>query len=210
MELIIVRHGETQWTLTGRYTGTTGIGLTDNGRHEAASLRPLLDVALRGRRAAVYTSPMRRALDTAALALTEAHAAVNPLLAEFDYGAYEGLTTAEIEAVNPGWDIWRDGCPDGEQTAAVGARADTFLRDAVAPAPGPVIVFSHGHMSRILAARALRLDASGGHIFASVTASVSTVAGYHGERCIEQWGVTPDLIGEVIACSPSPGRGSSR
>ncbi len=193
MELIIVRHGETDWTLTGRYTRTTDIGLTDSGRHEAASLRPLLDVALRGRRAAVYTSPMRRALDTAALALTDAHATVDPLLAEFDYGAYEGLAPAEIDAVNSGWDTWRDGCPDGEQTAAVGARADAFLRDTVHAAPGLVVVFSHGHTSRILAARALGLEAAGGHIFASATASVSTVADYHGERCIKQWSVTADL-----------------
>jgi broad specificity phosphatase PhoE len=90
---------------------------------------------------------MRRALDTAALALTDVHATVNPLLAEFDYGAYEGLTPAELNAVNPGWDIRRDACPDGEKTATVGARADTFLRETVHAAPGPVIVFSHGHTS---------------------------------------------------------------
>jgi broad specificity phosphatase PhoE len=205
VELIIVRHGETQWTLTGRYTATTEIALTENGRQDAERLGPLLEVVLRGRSAGVYASPLQRAIDTAALALTDAHATQDPLLAEFDYGTYEGLTTAEIQAMNPGWDIWRDGCPDGEQTAAVGARADTFLRDAVAPAPDPVIVFSHGHTSRILAARGLGLDASGGHIFASVTAPVSAVADYHGERCIEQRGVTPDLIGDVIARSPSPG-----
>lgn len=114
MQLIIVRHGETDWTLDGRYTGSTEVDLTDNGRHQAALLALLLQRVLHGRRAMLVSSPRRRATETAALALPEHNVIVDPLVAEYGYGEFEGLTGEQIRQLAPGWDIWRDGCPNGE------------------------------------------------------------------------------------------------
>jgi broad specificity phosphatase PhoE len=154
MRLIIVRHGETAWTLSGQYTGASDIPVTANGRREATLFPSLLEQVLNGQRPVVVTSPRQRAIETATLALPECGLTVEPLVAEHDYGDYEGLTTDEIRRRAPGWDIWRDGCPDGESTDDVGARADTFLRTTVDTRTEPVVVLTHGHFSRILAARA--------------------------------------------------------
>ncbi len=113
MELIIVRHGEIDWTLSGRYTGITDLKLTSNGRRQAATLRPLLDSILDGRLPAIYSCPSQRALETANQVFLDARILVEPLIVEYDYGAYEDLTADQIGALSPGWNICDDGCPGG-------------------------------------------------------------------------------------------------
>jgi len=120
MELVIVRHGETDWTISGQNTGCTEIPLTSNGRRQAAALCRILSGVLRGRTPVVYSSPRARALETAKLALPDARILVDPLLLEFDYGSDEGLTPTEVADLRPGWNIWRDGCPGGESVEDVG------------------------------------------------------------------------------------------
>ena len=194
MKLVIVRHGGTEWTLSGRYTGTTDLPLTPNGRRQAALLAPVVERVLAGDNALAFSSPRRRATATAALALPCRPITVDPLVAEYHYGDYEGLTDDQIRLLAPGWDIWRDGCPNGESTDDVGVRADTFLGAHVVRCAEPVVVVTHGHFSRILAARALGLGAENGRLFASVTASISVIEDYHGERCIGRWNVDAALF----------------
>jgi broad specificity phosphatase PhoE len=197
MRLVIVRHGETDWTVAGRYTGSTDVALTTNGRLQAASLRSLLERVLQGQRAALVSSPRRRATETAALALPALRMTVDPLVAEYDYGDYEGLTTQQIRHLEPGWDIWRNGCPDGESTAEVGQRADAFLGAHDGNDSQPVVVVTHGHFSRILAARALGLAPEYGRLFASATAAVSLIEDHHGERCIGLWNADTALLADT-------------
>ncbi len=193
MQLIIVRHGETEWTISGQHTGVTDLPLTPNGRRQADRLQPLAAGILDGRDPVVYSSPRRRAIDTAKLAFPARRAALEPLLAEYDYGDYEGLTAEQITIQRPGWDIWRDACPNGESTDEVGARADTFLRQAVGiSSQAAVVVVTHGHFSRVLPVTALRLTARWGQLFASDTASTSVIGDYHGKRCIQLWNMTVD------------------
>ena len=209
MRLVIVRHGETDWTLAGRLTGTTEVGLTANGRAQAASLTSLLERVLHGERAVLVTSPRKRATDTATLALSSHPMRVEPLVTEYDYGDYEGLTEAEVRRLAPGWDIWRDGCPSGESTAEVGRRADAFLGSIAETGSQPVVVVTHGHFSRILAARALGLAPEHGRLFASATAAVSLIEDHHGERCIGLWNADTTLLTDAAAAtkqraSPNP------
>jgi broad specificity phosphatase PhoE len=193
MELIIVRHGETDWTLSGQYTGVTDLPLTPNGRRQADGLPRLAARILDGQNPVVYSSPRRRAIDTAQLAFPDRRVTPEPLLVEYDYGDYEGLTTEQITKQQPGWDIWRDGCPNGESTDEVGARADTFLRRAIGVSTNPtVVVVTHGHFSRVLAAVSLGLAARRGQLFASDTASISVIGDHHGKRCIQLWNMTVD------------------
>ena len=192
MELIIVRHGETEWTISGQHTGLTDLPLTPNGRRQAARLQPLAARILDDQSPVVYTCPRRRSVDTAELAFPARPAALEPLLAEYDYGDYGGLTSAQITDQRPGWDIWRDGCPHGESTDEVGARADTFLRQTVGTSPHTIVVVTHGHFSRILAASALGLAARQGQLFASDTASISVIGDHHAKRCIQLWNMTAE------------------
>lgn len=119
---------------------------------------------------------------------------VDPLVGEYDYGDYEGLTAAQIRQLAPSWDLWRDGCPDGEFTADVGRRADAFLNAHAKNSTQPVIVVTHGHFSRILAARALGLAPEYGRLFASATAAVSLIEDHHGERCVGVWNADTALL----------------
>ena len=146
MSVIAIRHGETEWSLNGRHTGTTDIPLTDNGRRLAELLRPALS---RRAFALVLVSPLQRARDTCGLAGLAAHAMVEPDLVEWNYGKYEGLSPKEIDRQAPGWLIFRDGCPDGETPEQVGARADRVIARARA-AEGDVALFAHGHLLRVL------------------------------------------------------------
>ena len=203
MKLVIIRHGGTEWTLSGRYTGTTDLPLTRHGCGQAALLAPLVERVLSGDGARAFTSPRRRATATAALALPARPITVDPLVAEYHYGDYEGLTDDQIRQLAPGWDIWRDGCPNGESTDDVGMRADAFLDAHVVRCDEPVVVFTHGHFSRILAARALGLAADNGRLFASVTASISVIEDYHGERCIGRWNVDAALLDGIGNRTPS-------
>jgi broad specificity phosphatase PhoE len=194
MRLVIVRHGETDWTLAGRYTGTTDVGLTAGGRQQAASLASLVERVLHGHTPVLVCSPRRRATETAVLALPGHRMMVEPLAAEYDYGDYEGLTAEQILQRAPGWDIWRDGCPDGESTADVGGRADALLRAHAENGTRPVVVVTHGHFFRILAARALGLAAEYGRLLASLVASVSLIEDHDGERCLGLWNADAALL----------------
>lgn len=178
-EIVLVRHGETEWSRTGQHTGRTDVALTPAGRRQAEALAG----ALAGRRfARVMTSPLRRAADTCRLAGLSGAAEVRDDLREWDYGAYEGRTTADIRQERPGWLLWRDGAPEGETADEVGARVDPViaqLRDS----PGDVVIFAHGHVLRVLTARWLGLPASSGQLFALATATVS-VLGWERELAV--------------------------
>ena len=182
-EIVLVRHGETEWSRTGRHTGMTDIPLSPHGREEAEAVGAML----RGRQfAQVLTSPLTRAVDTCRLAGFGASALRQPDLAEWDYGAYEGLTTAEIRATRPGWTLWREGVPGGETIDQVGARADGVI-EVLRRATGPTAVFSHGHFLRVLAARWLGLAPADGRLFALDPASISTIGYEHEAAVIRLW-----------------------
>lgn len=181
-ELWLIRHGETEWSRDGRHTGTTEVPLTPHGEEVARDLRRRLagvhfDLVL--------TSPRERARRTAALAgFPDAH--VEADLAEWDYGDYEGVTTAEIREEVPGWTVWSHPCPGGESAAEVSGRIDRVLA-AVRAHGGRVLAFSHGHASRALAARWLAQPVQEGRLFSLGTATVS-VLGYEREcPVVERW-----------------------
>lgn len=176
-ELVIVRHADTDWTVSGQHTGQTDLPLNEAGHAKALGLRGRLD----GRSfAAVWSSPLARARETAQL--SGFSPLLRPELAEWDYGDYEGLTSEQISALAPGWDLWRDGCPHGESAADVGARADALL--AALPAAGDVLAFSHGHMLRVLTARWLGLEASAGALFVIAPGAVGVLGHEHGRRVL--------------------------
>jgi len=175
-QLFLVRHGQTEWSRDGRHTGRTDVPLTPHGRHEAA----LVGRYLSGHRfALVLTSPLGRALETCRLAGFGGVALERDDLREWDYGEYEGRTTAEIREERPGWTLWRDGVPGGEPVDEVGSRADAVIAEARA-AGGDVALFAHGHVLRILAARWLGLPARDGSLLALDPATVS-ILGYERE-----------------------------
>ncbi len=193
-ELILLRHGETKWSLAGKHTGRTDIPLTPHGEAAAAKLAPLL---ARHHIVAAFTSPAQRAVKTAALAGLP-HAKLDPDLWEWDYGGYEGLTTAQIREQRPGWYLWRDGVipgdaeHPGETVDQVAQRVDRVLR-RVAPLldSGNVALVAHGHVLRVLTARYLRLEPSAGRLFQLDTGTISTLAGEHDEPVISSWNVPP-------------------
>jgi broad specificity phosphatase PhoE len=193
-DLIVLRHGETEWSLAGRHTGRTDVPLTPRGEAAAAALVPML---ARRRIVAVFSSPARRAARTAELAgLTDAK--TDPDLWEWDYGGYEGLTTPQIREQRPGWYLWRDGvipgdaAHPGETVQQVGARVDRVLA-RVEPllADGDVVLVAHGHVLRVLTARYLQLEPADGRLFRLDTGTVSTLGGEHDEPVIESWNVPP-------------------
>jgi broad specificity phosphatase PhoE len=184
-ELWIVRHGETEWSRTGRHTGRTDVPLTAAGVEQATALRGRLSSR---RFALVLSSPLRRAWDTCRQAgLADAARRTDDLL-EWDYGAYEGRTTSEIQQDVPGWTIWTGGVPGGETTEDVAARARNLIDEALA-ARGDVALFGHGHVLRILAACWLGLDPRGGRLFALSTASIGVLGHENGFRVIRAWNV---------------------
>ncbi len=199
-DLILLRHGETEWSLAGRHTGRTDIPLTARGVADAASLAPVL---ARRQIAVVFTSPASRAVRTASLAGLDGNdgqftVKQDPDLWEWDYGGYEGMTTEQIRRQLPGWYLWRDGVipgdalHPGESVESVGARADRVLARAVGfLGDGDVALVSHGHMLRVLTARWLSLPASDGRLFRLDTGTVSTLGAEHGEPVILTWNVPP-------------------
>src|SRR6266404_1918069 len=174
----LARHGETAWSISGQHTGRTDLPLTERGERNARRLGE----RLRGLSfAKVYTSPLQRAARTCDLAGFRSMSEVDPELVEWDYGQYEGLTSAEIHAKRPDWLLFRDGCPDGETPAQVAARADRVVK-RVRAVPGNILIFSSGHFLRVLAARWLGLETGwAGCYFLLSTASVSSV-GYEQSR----------------------------
>jgi broad specificity phosphatase PhoE len=186
-EVLLARHGETEWSASGRHTSRTDLPLTDNGRRLARRLAaPLAD----RRFALVLTSPLRRAVETCELAGWGEHAQVRDDLREWDYGEYEGITTAEIRQRRPGWSLWRDGCPDGESPGDVGARADRLIAE-LRSADGDVVAFGHGHMLRVLAACWLGLAPADGALLALATGTLSTLGYEHETPVILSWSARP-------------------
>jgi len=180
-----VRHGETEWSLSGRHTGRTDLPLTDAGERHARSLAGRLAGS---RYARVLTSPLQRAARTCELAGFGAVAVVDADLVEWNYGDYEGLRTAEIHASRPGWNLFRDGCPGGESPADVGARADRVIA-RLREESGDVLLFSSGHFLRTLAARWLDLPPAAGRYFVLGTAAVSVLGYEHdaSEPALRLW-----------------------
>jgi probable phosphoglycerate mutase len=197
-ELILLRHGETEWSRAGRHTGRTDVPLTPKGSVDAAALEPMLSRrADDGRLVAVFASPAQRAQRTAALAgLTVTK--TDPDLWEWDYGGYEGVTTAEIQRTRPGWSLWRDGVipgdaeHPGETVEEVGERVDRVLKRA-APLlrDGDVALVAHGHVLRVLTARWLGLRPTDGRLFRLDTGTVSALGTEHDEPVILSWNVPP-------------------
>ena len=190
-QVVLVRHGETEWSRTGRHTGLTDIPLTDLGRRQAGAV----GAELAGRRfALVLTSPSSRARETAELAGYGAEAQVRDDLHEWDYGADEGRTTAEIRAERPRWTLWSDGVERGEAIAEVAARADRVIAELRA-AGGDALVFSHGHFLRVLAARWLGLEPADGRLFALDPATISVLGYEHELAVVREWNAI---------CEPEP------
>ena len=173
----LARHGETAWTISRRHTGVTDLPLTAQGAAEAVGLAERLAGLTF---AAVFTSPLQRAVRTCELAGFGSVAEVEPDLLEWNYGAYEGRTSPDIRAERPDWELFRDGCPGGESPDQVGARADRVIRRVRAIAAG-VLLFSSGHFLRVFAARWLGLEPGAGRYFLLGTASLSAM-GYERDR----------------------------
>ncbi|WP_435244725.1 histidine phosphatase family protein [Streptomyces sioyaensis] len=192
--IFLARHGQTEWSLSGRHTGRTDVPLLDEGRRGAKLLGERLHRApwdgLPG--VEVRTSPLVRAKETCELAGFGDRAQPWDALMEIDYGAYEGLRPDEIKATRPDWLIWRDGVPEGETLAAVTARADEVI-DWARSADLDVLVFAHGHILRALGARWLGLDISFGARIRLEPTSLSVLGWAYGEPAIERWNDTGHL-----------------
>jgi broad specificity phosphatase PhoE len=189
----LARHGETAWSLSGQHTGRTDLPLTERGERNARSL----GARLRGLTfAKVFTSPLQRASRTCALAGFGNVAEVDPDLVEWDYGQYEGRRSDEIRQQRPDWQLFRDGGPGGETPQQVGARADRVIRRLRA-IPGDVLLFSSGHVLRVLVARWLGLEPAAGRFFLLSTASLSALGYEHNltEPVIRFWNDTRHVVG---------------
>lgn len=187
-DVVLVRHGETEWSRAGKHTGRTDVPLTAHGREQAEAVGALL----RSRRfALVLTSPLGRALDTCRLAGFGDRAQARDELKEWDYGAYEGRTTAELREERPGWTLWRDGVPEGETVEQVGARVDGVL-DEVRSVDGDALLFAHGHVLRVLTARWLGLEAEAGRLFALDPATLSTLGHERETAVVRDWNQAVD------------------
>jgi probable phosphoglycerate mutase len=195
LRLHIVRHGETDWSRTGQHTGLTDLALTPHGEAQARALAPWLAPIHFDH---VFTSPLRRARHTCALAGLEAAAMIAPDLIEWNYGDYEGVRSADIRKTRPGWSAFRDGFPGGESPAQVGARADALIA-RLAELSGNVALFSHGEFLAALAARWIGLDVVEGQHFYLDTASLSILgynAGHPDLRVIALWNAVPGVLGQ--------------
>lgn len=194
--ILLARHGQTEWSLLGRHTGRTDIPLLDEGRRGAKLLGERLHRApwsgLEG--VEVRTSPLVRAAETCAIAGFADRAQEWDVLMEYDYGAYEGMTSGEIQAERPDWFIWRDGVPDGETLAEVGARADEVIAWARS-ADRDVMVFAHGHILRVLGARWLDLEPSFAARIRLDPTSLSVLGWAYGAPAMERWNDTGQLEG---------------
>jgi broad specificity phosphatase PhoE len=189
----LARHGETVWSLSGQHTGLTDLPLTQNGERNARRLGE----RLRGLKfAKVFTSPLQRAARTCELAGFKAAAEIDKDLVEWNYGDYEGRRTPEIRAERPGWQIFRDGCPGGESPEQVAARADRVL-ERVRAVPGDVLIFSSGHILRMLTARWLGLEPAAGRFFPLDSASLSELGHENSLTApvIRLWNDTSHLAG---------------
>lgn len=195
--LYVMRHGETAWSLTGQHTGPTDVPLTAVGEAGAAAWAEPLRSVLFGR---VWTSPRQRARRTCELAALGAVAEIEPDLAEWDYGDYEGLTSAAIRRLNPAWSLFDQGCPGGESPTQVTQRADRLIARVRARA-GNVAVFGHGHFSRVLGVRWIGLPIGEARHFLLGPASLSVLGYEHNrvdEPAIARWNAMPGAFGSVV------------
>ncbi|MEU9435141.1 histidine phosphatase family protein [Streptomyces sp. NPDC048252] len=193
-DLLLVRHGETEWSRSGQHTSFTDLPLTEHGEEQAKSLAPLLC----GRTLSLaLTSPLHRAIRTAELAGITG-ALPEPDLHEWDYGGYEGVTTDEIHRTRPAWDLWTDGVPPGpaghpgESPEEIGRRADRVLArvdTALARDDGDVVLVAHAHVLRVLTARRLGLPPAEGRLFQLATGTMSRLSTEHGRPVITEWNV---------------------
>jgi probable phosphoglycerate mutase len=187
-EIYLLRHGETEWSLSGKHTGVTDLALTEQGRQQARRLQPELAAKNFQR---VLTSPLRRARETCELAGLGGRAEIDPDLMEWNYGAYEGLTSGEIHAHRPGWTIFSDGGgPGGETPEQVAVRVDRVIAK-VRALSGDAALFAHGHVLRVLAARWLGLAPSAGAHFLLDTATLSVLSSHDGVAALQRWNVLP-------------------
>jgi probable phosphoglycerate mutase len=182
-QVFLIRHGETEWSLSGQHTGITDIPLTENGRRVAKLLAPVL---AKESFALVLTSPLERARKTCELASLAERAEVDHDLMEWNYGEYEGLTPKQIHAKKPGWMLFSDGCPGGESPEQVGARIDRVIA-RVRAVDGHVALFAHGHIFRVFAARWLGLPAAAGCHFLLDTATLNILSYYRGIPAVKRW-----------------------
>jgi len=182
-EVVLVRHGETEWSRSGQHTGITDIPLTAQGRAEARLLEPLLSDA---EFALVLSSPLRRARETCDLAGLGDRMEIDPDLIEWNYGEFEGLTPKQIHDRAPGWMLFTDGCPGGESPEQVGARVDRLICK-VQQIAGRVALFAHGHIFRVFGARWIGLPPSGGRHFLLNTSTVCVLSYYRGSPAVKRW-----------------------
>jgi broad specificity phosphatase PhoE len=185
--VVLVRHGDTEWSRDGRHTGKTDIPLTDDGRRQAKALAPELSA---WQFALVLTSPLQRARDTCKLAGYGEQAEVRTELQEWDYGRYDGLTSDQVAATNPDWSLWRDGGPGGEKAADVGRRVDRLIAE-IRGIEGDVLIFAHGHVLRVLASRWLGEPPEGGRHYSLQTAALSILGQEHFDPVIRRWNQPP-------------------
>jgi broad specificity phosphatase PhoE len=183
VNVFAIRHGETEWSLSGKHTGTTDIPLTEHGRLCAQRMRPVLARNFSGR---ALCSPMQRARQTCELAGFAQNMVVDPDLAEWNYGEYEGKTPEEIHKLGPGWLIFRDGCPGGETPEQVGARVDRVIARTRALGRD-ILLFAHGHVLRVLAARWIGLPAGGGQHFLLDTGTLCVLSYYGDMPAVRIW-----------------------
>jgi broad specificity phosphatase PhoE len=183
VNVFVIRHGETAWSLSGRHTGTTDIPLTDNGRRLAERLRPIL---AKERFARVFVSPMRRARETCELAGLGNAAVIDRELGEWNYGEYEGLTPKEIHERAPGWLIFRDGCPGGESAEQIGTRADRVIA-RIRAVEGDIALFAHGHVLRVFVSRWIGFPVSAGQHFLLDTGTLSVLGYYREIPAVRVW-----------------------
>jgi broad specificity phosphatase PhoE len=186
-EAVLVRHAETDWSRDGRHTGRSDIPLTERGRAAARALAPRLRRSFE----LVLVSPSLRARETCELCGLGERAEVREDLFEWDYGEYEGLTTAQIQERRPGWSLWRDGCPGGESASAVGARADRVIAELGA-VEGAAAVFSHGHMLRVLGARWIALEPTGGARLGLATGAICVLGHERATPILTRWNDAPE------------------
>ena len=182
-EILLIRHGETEWSLSGQHTGLSDIPLTENGRRVAAQWRPILSPRSFD---LVLTSPLQRARQTCELAGLGSQAQTDRDLLEWNYGNYEGLTSRQIRDTRPDWIVFRDGCPGGESPEQVGERVDRVITK-IRAVKGDAAVFAHGHLLRVFGARWVGLEATAGSHFLLDTATACVLSSHHGVPEIKRW-----------------------
>ena len=201
--VFLIRHGETEWSLSGQHTGMTDIPLTENGRTMPRLLAPILAKVTFAR---IFTSPLKRAREACELAGLGERAEIDHDLVEWNYGDYEGLTTKEIHAKTPDWMLFRDGCPGGDGPEDVARRVDSVI-GRVRAVEGDVALFAHGHVFRVFVARWIGLQATAGCHFILDTATVGVLGYYRDVPAIKRWNA-PVAVEGIQIDSPLPSRAS--